>query len=189
MGRKSTLAMTARVGLSRRVADVFYTNSPKKSNTYRCRCGKKRKKCATSYSNLLSHVLAAHLDHFDLPTHDTFSSQECVDNHFKTTKTFRVFGWLEYIIKGLLPFSYVQKPVIKKHIVHNTISLSTFLKYTRLPTEFVEKKIVVSPEKLSLIFDGWSSDGTHYFAAFASFLSTLQNGIRNATTAPIACGR
>ena len=162
--------MSRRYGVGRRVAELFFTKQSEHSDTYLCRCGTKRKRCGTSYQNLLSHVQTAHPDHIDLLTSDSDVSQERMDAYFKTSKSAHIYGWIGYLVNGLLPFSHVQKPHIRKHIIHQSISLTTFKKYLHALTESVEHKITsLLPTKFSLVFDGWSCDTTHYLCVFASF--------------------
>lgn len=81
------------------------------------------------------------------------------------------------IVNGLLPFHYVEKQVITKHVKYYPPILETFRKYLHLPIEHVEQKIsALLPNNFALIFDGWSCGSTHYVAVFASYSDSCDNG-------------
>ncbi len=140
--------MSPRAGLGRRATDLFFTKQRQDSTVYLCRCGVNRKSCRTSYQNLRSNFQTAHPNYLDALCSDDSVSQERMEKYFKSSKTAHIYGWIDYILNGLLPFSHVQKPVIRKHNIHDSISLTTFMKYMRSLTKSVERKIVsLIPQK------------------------------------------
>lgn len=127
--------------LGRRVAELFFTKVPEEDNIYVCRCGKKRNRCGTGCQNLLTHVQSAHPDDTEFLLSDVDVSQSKMEKHFEKSKSAHVYGWLDYIVSGLMPLYHVQKPVIRKHIRQSQISLATFKKYMTALIGHVEPKI------------------------------------------------
>lgn len=73
-----------------------------------------------------------------------------------------------------MPLCTCEKPNFLKYSHLKPISVTTFMKYMKLLTIALEKKIAnLLPSKFPLIFDGWSLNGssTHYVAIFARWLS------------------
>lgn len=168
--------MTVRIGTGRRISELFF-NQESNDNVFICKCGVRRKKAGSSYANLVSHVRSAHPDYAELLSSDRNITQTQIDRFFNTTKAARFFGWFDLIINALLPFSFVEKKVVREHVKHDPMSLSTFMRYLPLLTELVENKIAdLLPPKIALVFDGWTAGTTHYFAVFASFPSDSNLG-------------
>lgn len=63
-----------------------------------------------------------------------------VDLYFSNNKARSLYGWMDLIISGLLYFLILEKPVIKEHVKHEAISVSTFSRYLPHLTALVEKK-------------------------------------------------
>ena len=104
-------------------------------------------------------------------------SQLQIDQLFRTTKACKYFGWLDFIINNLLPFSFVERETIRTHVKYESTALSTFMDYMSKLTTHVEQKLaVLLPEKVAIVFDGWSSGSTQYIAVFASFKSSNDLG-------------
>ena len=169
--------MPARFGVGRRVSELFFTRDGDNTNIFTCRCGTKRKKAGSSYQNLVSHVQSAHPDYLDVLSSDETVAQAQIDKYFQTSKAGNLFGWIDFIVNALLPFSFVEKPIIRDHVKYKPTSLSTFMRYLSLLTEVVEQKIArLLPEKIALVFDGWTSGTSHYLAVFASFPAPNKRG-------------
>eukprot|EP00171_Calliarthron_tuberculosum_P001888 IDg1888t1 len=157
----------------RKLAELYFT--PDINGYWKCKCGKKRKKAATSYENLLSHIRAVHPEHVDL-LDDSTTNQVTMDTYFRTEKAKNYFGWFDLVINCMLPFSFVQNQVAHEHVKHGQMSLSTFMRYLPILTRHVEEKIRNKlPEKFALVFDGWTSGSTHFLAVFASY-SNIEPG-------------
>ena len=164
--------MPPRNGLGKRLTEQFFSKAHKNSDIYTCQCGVRRKRTGTNYQNLISHVQAPHPDYFEKLCAGNDLDQSKMKNYFLTAKSSHIYGWIDFIVSGLLPFSFVEKHSIRKHIRHEDININTFMKYISGLTRAVEEKIAtLLPEKIALVFDGWSSDSTHYLAVFATFPS------------------
>ena len=156
-------------GLGKPVAELFFERE-NESNIFTCKCGTKRKRTGTSYQNLLSHVQSSHPNYFAQLQSGEELTQKNLHDYFTTTKSNNIYGWLDLILNGLLPFSFVEKNLIRQHVRHSSLSLNTFMKYVRLLTEHVEEKIAkILPPKFAFVFDGWSTNSTNYLAIFATF--------------------
>ena len=169
--------MPARTGKGKRVSELFFTRCPTNADVYVCRCGTKRKRTGSSYQNLTSHVQTAHPNYMDLIECDEKLTQAQLDKYFTTAKSKHLYGWIDFVVNGLLPFHYVEKLIIRKHLKHEPPSLDAFMKYLQLLTEHVEMKIKnLLHSKLALVFDGWTVGSTHYLAVFASFHASNDDG-------------
>ena len=115
----------------------------------------KRKRTGTSYQDLVPHVQIVHAGYLEKLLSDDSITQLQMKIYFTSTKSNQLYGWLDFIVNGLMPFSYVEKPIILKHVRHEAPWLTTFMKYIRSLTEHVEQKIEkILPPKLALVFDG-----------------------------------
>lgn len=162
--------MTSKTRSTKRVCEIFFTREPTTGNVFTCRCGVKRKRSGTSNTNLISHILSAHADAYQDISSGSELGQSQLDQYFSAGKPCNLYGWLDLVINGLLPFSFVEKQIVRTHVKHEPISLTTFMKYMTLLTAQVEQKIsLLLPDTLALVFDGWTTDATHYLAVFATF--------------------
>ncbi len=135
----------------------------------------KRKRAGSSYQNLISHVQSAHPNYLELVSCVDDLSQARIDHYF-TMKAKDSHGWIDLIVNGLLPFPYIGKNLIRKHVKCEPPSLDTFMKYLQLRTERVETKITSHLlSNITLVFDSWTSCSTHYLAVFAFFSSGKEN--------------
>lgn len=159
----------------RRICNIFFTPGP--DNYWQCKCGTRRKKVGSSYENLMSHVRTAHPDYQELLKNGASVSEDQISFYFASKKSNSYYGWLDLIINELLPFSFVEKPIARKHIKHDPICLNTFMKYMKKLTVHVEHRLSnILPEKFALVFDGWSAGQTHFVGIFASFPDSSENG-------------
>lgn len=63
---------------------------------------------------------------------------------------------------------------------YNPISRPTLTKYMHALTKKVEETIrKLLPNKFALVFDGWSTNDTHYIALFATFPSSNELGYKH----------
>lgn len=118
----------------------FCTRENPMSDYYICHCGTRRKKGSTSWTNLTSHIKLAHSDYASLIVTNRSVSHVKFDQFFCTTKAGKYYGWLDFIINGLLSFSSVEKKKIRDHVKHEPMVLSTFMEYLSKLTVHVERK-------------------------------------------------
>jgi hypothetical protein len=68
---------------------------------------------------------------------------------FVNRKGSNVFNWIEWVVMDNHSFSFVEKPLTKKHTKLEPISADTLMKYIKLVTEAVEKDVASQqPSKL-----------------------------------------
>ena len=60
---------------------------------------------------------------------------------FVNRKGNNIFNWMEWVIMDNLSFSFVEKPLAKKHTKLEPIGVDTLMKYIKLVTESVEKDV------------------------------------------------
>lgn len=82
---------------------------------------------------------------------------------------------MDLTINNVLSF-FVAKTIIKTHIKHETIGLFQFYSYLPRLTALVEKKILIFPEKFSLVFEGWTSGLANFLPVFDSLSTSNVNG-------------
>lgn len=84
----------------------------------------------------------------------------------------QVFGWIEWIVMGFLPFSFVEKTLTRKYSKLQQISIKTLKKHMENLVVVVEEKIAsLLPNKFGIVVDGWSDGGTHFVAIYATYLN------------------
>ena len=106
-------------------------------------------------------------------TDGTFRQRE-IDFYFQKISINPVYGWLDIVITALLPFSIVESKTLRENVKHDPISLSTFMLYLPRLTESVERKLTKRlPNRIELIFDGWTSGSSHYVAFLHLFLHVI----------------
>jgi hypothetical protein len=72
----------------------------------------------------------------------------------------------------ILPFTFVEKGLTRKHTSLENIGVVSLIKYLKLLTIEVEYKIAnLLPIKFGFVFYAWSESTTHYIALFACSLS------------------
>lgn len=153
------------------ICDYFFTKSPEK-HTYICKiCFISRSQAkGTGRTNLMNHLTTTH------PTYQSIMAEKKDPSSLKqyfTPKSSNIYGWLDWIITNGLPFSSVSDPLFRKYSNLESISVETYMKYMALLTISVEDEIRnILPDVFSLIFDGWTLDGTstHFIALYASFM-------------------
>ena len=181
--------MPPTLGNGKKISELFFKRETQNSNVFVCMCGTKRKKTASSYQNLVSHVVSAHPNYAELLKSKNPHEQIYMEQFFNTSKSTSTYGWFDMIVNAFLPFSYVEHPIIKNHVRHDNMSLSSFMKYSKMLTEEVEKKISLElPSKFALVLDGWTCDSTHYLAMFASFkvIRNAEHSVRLLCFSPLS---
>jgi hypothetical protein len=119
------------------------------------------------YTNLVTHIQKEHKGWEDMmKVNDD-------NNPFFHKKGNNIFNWLSWIIEDNLPFTFCERPNTRKFSKLDSLSVNTLMKYIKLTTERVEKKIADSlPNEFGIIIDGWKEGTTHYIAVFASYANT-----------------
>lgn len=122
------------------------------------------------YSNIISHLNKHHPDYASqFPTTGanaaskrlTFSGKvSLLSNDFSYCQTSKIYGWLDLIMTEGLPFNTVQKDTYRRFTDLERMSVASLKKYANALTREVEDLLAAAiPDKISLIFDGWTMDG------------------------------
>lgn len=98
------------------------------------------------------------------------------NNPFFHKKGNNIFNWLTWIIEDNLPFSFCERLNSKRFSKLDPISVDTLMKYLKLTTERVEKKVADElPDHFGIVIDGWKEGTTHYIAFFAVYTNADGN--------------
>lgn len=125
---------------------------------------------------MTSNIKSAHPEYVKYIAKDGVSQLQ-VDQLFCSAKAHKYFGWLDCIVKNLLPFSFVEREAIRTHVKYESMALFTFIDYMSEVTTNVEQKpAALLPEIVAILFDDWSSGSTEYIAVFVSFKSSNDLG-------------
>ena len=160
------------------VADCFYSACSDDPGKRKCNlCDKDYCTNKDGYTNLKNHIEKCHPNEFE-DFKQRIGVTKRADFEFGfPKKTRKIAAWLEIVMMCLLPFSTVTNLYMRKHSAHDGISVNTLKKYMHLLTSHVEKRISHAlPEKFGLVFDGWSSNDTHFVALFATYPSSRACG-------------
>ncbi len=162
-----------------RIAELFFTSDSQDGSVFICKCWNRRKETGSSHANIVSHVKSPLSEQKELLDLDGATTQKKIQDFVHTTKAGSLYGWFDLIINALLPFSTVEKAVLRTHVKHKPISLSlsSFMRYLPKIAEAVEKKIErLLPDKFYLVFDGWTAYSTHFLAVSASYPAKTVRG-------------
>ena len=171
----SLTVMSSSRGHGKRIRDTFFTRNAPNSMIWTCKCGKHRKDSGRGYENFVSHVRTTHSEEFqNLISNE---SQSAAPSKASTARLLfyrksatDIFGWLELIIKALLPFSTVTNPYFRSFSQYQSISMNTLIKYMDKLVKKVEQRIAdLLPNKFAILFDAWGAGSTHYIALFVTF--------------------
>jgi hypothetical protein len=145
------------------VLKYFTACNEESGDKWKCRCGKNRAK-GRGWSNLMDHLTRAHSDTLG----DAKKKETGPIVHFFPKKNTNLFGWVQWIVSDLLPFSFCERPMTRKFTRLSPISTESLLQAMNDLTTKVENKIRKRlPSVFAVMFDGWSSGGTHYLSVFA----------------------
>lgn len=149
---------------------------------YTCKlCGVERLKNKSGFTNLNSHLDDKHKN-WKKVVEQTKSSKGVkgsmdkflkrdVDDKYKN-----IYRWINWIIKGKHPFSYVENIYARKYSKLTPICKSTLMKYMEAVYERVKHKISkLLPETFGGLFDGWTCVREHYLAFFATWVTKEGN--------------
>lgn len=90
------------------------------------------------YTNLVTHLQKEH------PGWEESMKLNIDNNPFFHKKGNNIFNWLSWIIEDNLPFSFVERPNTRKFSKLDPISVDTLMKYMKLTTERVEKRLQIA---------------------------------------------
>lgn len=154
-----------------RIAGLFFTQLSQTSNVWACKCGKRRLKKQSGWTNLLSHIRSDHSEDLARAQADKSDGKQIGETVLASPKARSVHAWLEMVILTLQPLSFCENDVMCRHVRHEGISTKTLLKYMELLCKHVENKISKRlPAKFALVFDGWSHGDTHFVGIYATFM-------------------
>lgn len=160
----------------RRLTELFFTRESPAKLYFVFQCGTRRKEGLTSWTCMTSRTKSIH------PEYAKFIAEEGVpqlqiDQLFRSAESSKYFGWLDFIINHLLPFSFFERETIRTHVKYESMALSRFMDYmSKLATHFEQHIAALLPEKVTVVFDGWSGGSTQYIALFFSFKSSNDLG-------------
>ena len=165
------------------VRDAFFTRVDGTEFDWKCKCNIVRKQSGSGYTNLVSHVRDKHPENLQTLRSDseqpasTTTSLSTPLSFLYGKRAEQLFGWIDLVVSGLLPFSVVSNSTYRKHVRYEGINRETLGKYMRNLTFRVEAKIKEElPSQFAIFIDGWSAGDTHYVACFASYFREVANG-------------
>ncbi len=92
----------------------------------------------------------------------------------------QVHGWLQFVVHCLQPFQVVENPKFTKHIRYESLTQMSFKTYLEKFTKIVEEKIWnVLPDIFAIVFDGWTTNDSHYIAMYATFADYCTLGYKS----------
>lgn len=122
----------------------------------------------------MSHILSKHGDVLRTIVEGTTTSLASSTDAFSgllcSNKATKIHTWIELVIHGLHPFSFLQNETFRKRVKVDSICVQTLQTYMDKLTKVVEMKIAKRlPQSVALDFDGWSHFDTHFLAIFTTF--------------------
>ncbi|ETN14231.1 hypothetical protein PPTG_07865 [Phytophthora nicotianae INRA-310] len=119
-------------------------------------CGKTRKFVAkTGYTNLVSHVRSDH-DHFEAEMDAASAAATGTLLPWVRQKASNRYAWLTWIVKGNLPFSFVEMETTRSYTNLPPVCEETISRDMEKVTKAVEQRIGAElPDKFGVILDGW----------------------------------
>ena len=127
------------------------------------------------YGNLMEHVKRGHASYLS-----EIRENSSLSHSFETLSenTKKIYGWLDWIFKSGLPFSFIDKEETKEYTNLQPICSKTLVNYIETLTKMVEINISKDlPDFFGLINDGWSEmcTSTHYVDVFAIYSNSSTN--------------
>ncbi len=142
----------------KQLADHYFTRDDPSGISWTCKCGVTRLQKGSGYSNLCSHIVTEHPDYIQLV--DKAKKVTTITEVFWPKKAQNIHGWMDMIIMGLLPFSFVENESAKKYMRPEGVTVNTLKKYIHLVEKRVRHKLTKElPDLFALVFDGWSAAG------------------------------
>lgn len=122
---------------------------------YLCRCGVVRSKNNSGWSNLFSHIKDSHSDYKSVIELSRSNSCSRPLDFMINVKVKNIFGWIEWIVMGMHPFTFCALELTHKYTNLKSICYNTFMKYFRIVSEHVEKIVAKElPQRFGLVLDG-----------------------------------
>ena len=172
--------MTGRKPSNIKLVEAFFSQTGE--HEWTCKCGVVRKqKKGTGFSNLISHIQSQHEQAYaDIcSTSQGASSTSFTSIATWSKRTEKIHAWIEMVVEGLEPFSFVKRPSIRRNVKVASISTKTLVKYMDKLVKRVELVITdLLPEKFAIAFDGWSAASSHFVCVFATFPFSGKSGYR-----------
>ncbi|POM80844.1 Hypothetical protein PHPALM_1266 [Phytophthora palmivora] len=152
-------------------------------------CGKTRKHMPkTGYTNLVSHVRSDH-PRFEAEMEVASTAATGTLLPWVRQKASNRYAWLLWIIKGNLPFSFVEMETTRRYTNLPPVCKEILGRDMENVTKAVEKNIgAVLPDKFGAILDDWTHGTEYYMELYACF---ELNGVRHCpllSLAPIING-
>jgi hypothetical protein len=139
------------------------------------------------YSNLIKHALSHGVECDTMVESFLASGTVGLKRFFGsiTDEARNIYSWLDFIIMNDLSLRCVDNPNILRHVKMDQISRKTLDKYLYKTIDFVKDIIKTNlPQRFGIIYDGWSCDGEHYIAIFATYSSPKGNVVHRL----LSCG-
>jgi hypothetical protein len=136
-----------------------------------CLCNKVvAQKSGKGFTNLMAH-LNIHDDYRDLYNAAVRSSPARLNfGTYVTQLSIHLFSWMELITTKHLPLSVVEDETYRKYISLPAVCARTIRSIMLKVSLLVEAKIAAQlPETFGVVFDGWSSGGSQYCCALATY--------------------
>jgi hypothetical protein len=126
------------IGENETLARLFMVQNPNNQTEWTCIC-KKVLNVSKGYSNQVSHIKAKHQD-WEQVLKDNYNNESMLDDSNLDSKrqvmasfvvpkfTVTIFFWLDWIVRGLLPFSFVASPVNREKAKQYGLVLITWLR-------------------------------------------------------------
>ena len=130
---------------TREIVTTFFEDVPINSkgevsnSKFKCTCGTTRTQdLKKGLTNLISHIKN---DHKDWEEVMNSKKKDQPVSLFVNRRGNNIFNWMEWIIMDNHSYSFVEKPLTKKHTKLEPIGVETLMKYIKLVTEAVEKDV------------------------------------------------
>lgn len=128
------------------------------------------------YTSLMAHVRGKHVGYATEVEElkkiiGDGGSQSTLKSFIVNKDASNAYAWLDFVVSNNNPFSCVERETIRRFVKMKPMSLTTFMKLLRaVANEHAGdiSKRLLGLEHMALIFDAWTSDGTSYFAVYAS---------------------
>ncbi|OQR99405.1 hypothetical protein ACHHYP_06829, partial [Achlya hypogyna] len=162
---------TASPSPSNAVYAKFFFKSLTDDKSECCLCSKVvAQQVGKGFTNLMAH-LSTHDDYRDLYREAVRSSPERINfDTYVTQLSIHCFSWMELITSNHLPLSVVEDATYRKYVTLPAMCARTIRGIMLKVSLLVEKKIAAQlPEAFGVVFDGWSSGGSQYCCALATY--------------------
>jgi hypothetical protein len=135
------------------------------NGSWKCKCDEVCQKSGSGWGNLENHVMKRHPNHVDemvlaqeqglwcpLKAFLIDRSQVLITSFMPRGAT-KIYGWLDWVISNLNPFSFVENPKNREYSKLDSTDHKTFKKYMLLLVKRVENKIKDQMDsKIGLMF-------------------------------------